>query len=593
VVRGFAEAQQAGLTAALSLAQAAVPRTGAPPRAPGPEPSPARPGRPGSGTHGRPSPAPAALAPAARPPEIERSPSAAPGRPLAVLPPAPARRREARRGRRLLRLPGLLLVGILLAQAFLSMPLVRARSAFTDEALYLWAGHMEWAHLLHGTPLPPFPTFFSGSPVVYPPLGALADSIGGLAGARVLSLSFMLGVTALLWATASRLFGSRAAYFAAAPFAVLGPTLHLGSFATYDAMALFFVALSAWCATGGRERRDATGWMAAAAVALLIANAAKYATVLFDPVVLGMALLSAYPRPGGRLAVARTVQLAFYVITGAIFVFTLATYVNGYYVTGFEITTLARAYGTTAASVIVKDSLAWTAVVLVPAMVAVAAAIREPEKPRRLLVILLACAGFLVPLEQARIHTLTSLNKHVDFGAWFAAIAVGYLADRLLRLLRRPTVQSAGVAALAGIIVGLAPLGLAQAGQISTWANSSGLITALRPVLAASRGSVLIDAHSIAEYYLPPPGAQWRRWSSTASLVLPDGGSVNAPIGAEGALAPYKKLMRRQYFSVIEINTSAPLAQGVTAYLQHDRRHYVLAASGPYGANTYRIWVRR
>ena len=66
---------------------------------------------------------------------------------------------------------------------------------------YLWAGHLEWAHWLHGTPLPPFPAYFSGAPVIYPPLGALADSVGGLAGARILSLVFMLGATALLWAT--------------------------------------------------------------------------------------------------------------------------------------------------------------------------------------------------------------------------------------------------------------------------------------------------------------------------------------------------------------------------------------------------------
>ena len=36
-----------------------------------------------------------------------------------------------------------------------------------------------------------------------------------------------------------------AAFFAAALFAVLGPTLHLGAFATYDAMALFLLALFA------------------------------------------------------------------------------------------------------------------------------------------------------------------------------------------------------------------------------------------------------------------------------------------------------------------------------------------------------------
>jgi hypothetical protein len=135
-------------------------------------------------------------------------------------------------------------VAVLVVQAVLSLRLVRADTAFQDEALYLWAGHLQWAHWLHGTPIPPFPSYFSGAPVIYPPIGALADSIGGLAAARILSLVFMLGATVLLWATASRLFGRRAAFFAAALFAVLGPTLHMGAFATYDAMSLLLVALN-------------------------------------------------------------------------------------------------------------------------------------------------------------------------------------------------------------------------------------------------------------------------------------------------------------------------------------------------------------
>ncbi len=136
---------------------------------------------------------------------------------------------------------------MLAVQAGLSLRLLRADTASQSEALYLRAGHLEWANWLHGTPIPPFPKYFSGAPVVYPPIGAVADSIGGLAGARVLSLAFMLGATILLWSTTGRLFGRRASFFASALFALLGTTLHLGVFATYDAMSVFLVALAAWC----------------------------------------------------------------------------------------------------------------------------------------------------------------------------------------------------------------------------------------------------------------------------------------------------------------------------------------------------------
>src|ERR1700692_4082764 len=97
------------------------------------------------------------------------------------------------------------LLAVLAVQAALSASMVRASTAFGDEALYLSAGHLEWSHWLHGTPIPDYPTYFSGAPVIYPPIGAIADSLGGLVAARVLSLIFMLGVTCLVWSTANRL----------------------------------------------------------------------------------------------------------------------------------------------------------------------------------------------------------------------------------------------------------------------------------------------------------------------------------------------------------------------------------------------------
>ena len=118
----------------------------------------------------------------------------------------------------------------------------------------------------------------------------------------------MLGATTLLWATAGRLFGRRAAFFAAALFAVLGPTLHLGSFATYDAMSVFLIALAAWCVIRAGQQGEATGWMLAAGAALALANAAAYSSVLFDLVVLALALLTALPS-GGRLAARRAATL--------------------------------------------------------------------------------------------------------------------------------------------------------------------------------------------------------------------------------------------------------------------------------------------
>ena len=78
---------------------------------------------------------------------------------------------------------------VLATQAVLSARLVQSNTAFQDEGLYLWSGHLELAHLLHHAQIPDFTSYFSGAPVIYPVIAALADQAGGLAGARLLSLA--------------------------------------------------------------------------------------------------------------------------------------------------------------------------------------------------------------------------------------------------------------------------------------------------------------------------------------------------------------------------------------------------------------------
>ena len=145
----------------------------------------------------------------------------------------------------------------------LSLRLVWANTASLDEATYLFAGHAELVHWLHGAPPPSFATYFSGAPVIYPPLAALAASTGGLTAARLLSLAFMLGATGLLWAPRRSCSADRSAFFAAALFAVAGPTQALGAFATYDAMALFLLAASAWCVVSAQDRDNSSLLLAA------------------------------------------------------------------------------------------------------------------------------------------------------------------------------------------------------------------------------------------------------------------------------------------------------------------------------------------
>jgi hypothetical protein len=308
------------------------------------------------------------------------------------------------------------LFGILMIQAVLSLRLVSSNTAFGDEALYLWSGHLEWAHWIHGTPVPNFPAYFSGAPVIYPPIGAVADGIGGLAAARILSMIFMLVSTMLLYATARTLLLDRtAAFFSAATFGLLGPTLSL-AFATYDAMALMLMALSAWLAARASGRHPEPFLVLAGAV-MALANATKYASALWDPVVVAVAVSASW-HGGPWIRVLRGVRIAGY--AGCLIMVALFGFGGPAYEHGVLITTRARASASTPPVTVLGDAFDYIGPLIVLSLIAVIASVRASRRIR-FLCASVAVACLLAPLNQARIHTITSLHKHVDFGAWFAA----------------------------------------------------------------------------------------------------------------------------------------------------------------------------
>jgi hypothetical protein len=486
-----------------------------------------------------------------------------------------------------------LLVLVLAVQAGLTLRLVRADTAFEDEAAYLWAGHLEWAHWLHGMPVPHFAAYFSGAPVLYPPIGALADSVGGLAGARILSLVFMLGTTAVLWATTSRLAGRRAAFFAAALFAVAGPTLHLGAFATFDALSLLLMSVAAWIVVCAGDRADATVRMAVAGTILALANAVAYSSALLDPVVILLALAVAWRSPGGKAAAARTLTLT--AVTAAWL--TAGVLLGGStYATGITRTTLLRAGGTDAPLTVVTSGLAWTGIIAAAALCGVAIAAGRRDAVRAWLLALLTAAALVVPLEQARLHTLDSLSKHVDVGIWFAAIAAGYAADMFVAA--APTLRQRALTATAMAIALTFPLtlGAEQSRAMATaWPTAYSFTAILRPLISGNSGRLLVEDPSIAEYYLAA-GRHWQRWSSTRNIVLPGGASTGGPTAAGGVTGSgnagtFAEFITKGYFSLVALNfaDTTPLDHQISADLKRNKKyHYVEVV--PYGSGTYVIW---
>jgi hypothetical protein len=455
------------------------------------------------------------------------------------------------------------LLAVLAVQAALSASLVRARTAFGDEALYLSAGHLEWSHWLHGAPIPVYQTWFSGAPVIYPPIEAIADSLGGLVAARLLSLVFMLGATSFVWGAATRLLDDqRVSFFAAALFAALAPTLHLGSFATYDAPALLLLAMATWCAAGVRSGQHAIRRITVAGILLALANATKYATVLYDPTVLGVTLLSSWPDTGWKVALRRAALLAG---TAAAILAVLLALGGPGYLTGIRVTTTGRAHGTDTASLVFADAWSWTAVVLVPAVIAAVVSVVQRRWPQALLLAVLALSALLAPADQARIQTATSLNKHVDFGAWFAAIAAGYL---LSNLSRKPVV----LAVLLTALIPVTSAGTAQADAMLDWPDVTGLVKVVRP-MTAHGGHFLVETTDVLLYYLP--GTTWRQWSNTQN----------------DNLAYYQQAIARHYFSVVILSfNQTPSTDYAIALDMATARGYQLAAKVRSGKTVFYVW---
>lgn len=385
------------------------------------------------------------------------------------------------------------LLVVLVVQAALALRLVWSNTAFQDEAEYLWYGHLEWQHWLHGAPVPRY--YLSGAPAIYPPLGALADSAGGLAGARLLSLVFMLGATALLYATASRLFSRKAGLIGAAMFVAVGPTTDLGAWATYDPMAICLMALAAWLAVRAARGRASEVWIVLAAAVMVLADATKWVTALWSPVIVALVVLTA--PAGWPLAVARGARLVSYaVVVGAPALFVLGGQLS---VTAISTSTTQRGPGGVSRPTVLWSAAPLVAVVLAVALLGVVLACRERAGRRPLLCAVLVVAVLLAPAFQAYDQTTVSLYKHVVFGLWFGAMVAGYA-------LSRATVVNAAkgwrVGLAAAIFTGL--LGFDQAsGWYGFWPNSTRLMAAVQHDLPA-RGPMLMQGgdQMVAYYYL-------------------------------------------------------------------------------------------
>jgi putative flippase GtrA/glycosyltransferase involved in cell wall biosynthesis len=428
------------------------------------------------------------------------------------------------------RRPRYVLLGICGLQAALSLSLVWSNSAFGDEAEYLWIGHLVWGHWLRGTQLPLVAAHLSGSALVYPPLGALADSLGGLAGARILSLVFMLFSTLLLYGVAARLIGRRGALFAAGLWAMTEPVIRL-AFATYDSMSVALTALAAWLIVQAGFRRHRGEFVVAAALTLALANATAFSGVVADPLVIAFAFFAWRRVMKTSQAASATAWLA-----GSFCLFLCA------------VLTVTHSWSATT-SIYARSSpdhqpllhvlynvWQYSGFVIVAALIGLLTA-RQAEHRQAGLLIILGLASFLVPAGQLAEQTGWSLDKHLAYGIWFAAIAGGYAASAVTAWQPAGRKWAAAGCCVAALTY-LAVSGWESAWNVyHSWPNARSFVSAFAPVAATTQGILDVPGQEhVAEYYLPEGGA-WQRWDTVRLSLAPPSSRTNWPAYYDDQLA--------------------------------------------------------
>ena len=205
---------------------------------------------------------------------------------------------------------------------------------------------------------------------------------------------------------------------------------------------------------------------------------------------------------------------------------------------------------------------------------------------RALLGGLMAGSALLAPIEQIRIHTETSLFKHVGFGLMIAAPIAGLGLARIIGdHFRRAQI---GIAIWgASLAIGMT----AAANLFQAWPNTSVFIADLARYTRPD-GRYLVEVDEVPIYYLRNnPGAQPRQFTSTYYI-----GYTTRQRQFLTGDAGYVAAIKAGYFNVVAFNyQTTPAVDAVLAQTLAADPDYSLAASIPVsgGAVTCYIWVHQ
>jgi 4-amino-4-deoxy-L-arabinose transferase-like glycosyltransferase len=287
-------------------------------------------------------------------------------------------------------------------------------AVFVDEAYHINMGHQ----LLRGDPCPGCP-FSSGWVFIHPVAVAVADAVGGLYGARAMSIILGLLLVYFIFITGRTLFNEKTGLIAAAIFLFSGQAPYLMRLSTYDMTAAFLLGCSFMIiviSTGDLPDRRRAFTLVAGMLILFLAAVSKYLLPAFVP---AMVLYALYMH---RFSKAMVFSMVMLFVLAALFWF-FAPYSPKYAVLG-QISDF-KADTHVPFSILAERTLRWVGLAYILSVFGM-----FHKEHGRTAVIL-----FLLSLPIILVHWITeaeqSLNKNVIFSFIFLAPASALGVDRI------------------------------------------------------------------------------------------------------------------------------------------------------------------
>jgi 4-amino-4-deoxy-L-arabinose transferase-like glycosyltransferase len=390
---------------------------------------------------------------------------------------------------------------------------------FVDEAIYARVGE---GFLLGRDPSNALSYMFGS--FLYPAISAIAVDVGGVLGARFLSVILSLIAALYVCLSARRLFGDVACVGAAFLFLVHGPSISLGQYAVYDMLSVTLVAAAFYYTLVAALRERGGLWLYwLAGVCFALAILAKYIAIAYLPALAAFVVvgrlrkhgrIDALKRPGWVLAV--VAALVILIPYGYINLPNLQQAFTGQFST--QIAPREQ---------ILRTLLMGSGLVFLMALVGLRGLLldlRGVVRSRRLivLVILLGLGAFVLPIYHLVTSNERALWKHEVYTLVFIAPLAAALFVRvwggLWRTLveNRPEASLYGVFLVAGAVWLLGSAFVSNRSFHSSWLNFASAIAHLERYMEVEpNDDVLASGAPIYEAYLFPDQPDPNGWQDT------------------------------------------------------------------------------